>query len=62
MKYSIFDELADISVKYEKKFKKYDITHVLLNKKNSFYMTLIKDDNYHTIYKDKYFMLFERVG
>ena len=62
MKYSIFDELADISVKYEKKFKKYGVTHVLLSKNNSFYMTLIKDNNYNTIYKDKYFMLFERVG
>ncbi len=62
MKYSIFDEMEKINFKYSKIFNKYNISHVVLNKKNSFYMTLLKDNNYSILYQDKYFILFEKVG
>ena len=62
MDYSIFDDMNKIEFKYEKKFKKYNVTHVILDKNDSFYMILLKDINYNTIYQDKYFILFERVG
>ena len=62
MNYSIFDELEDISFKYEKKFKKYGVTHALVNKDSEFYMILLKDVNYNTVYEDDDFMLFERLG
>ena len=59
MKYSLFNEMKDIDFKYEKKFKKYNVSHVILNKHNSFYMTLVKDNNYNIIYQDRFFILFE---
>ena len=62
MKYSIFDEMDDMEFKYEKKFIKYNVTHVLLNKKMPFYMILLKDSNYSILYEDKNFILFERMG
>lgn len=62
MNYSIFDELEDISFKYEKKFKKYGVTHALINKASEFYMILLKDVNYNTVYEDDDFILFERLG
>ena len=61
MKYSIFDEMEDMEYYYEKRFKKYNVSHVLLNKKEPFYLILDKDINYHILYEDKYFILFERV-
>ena len=61
MKDSIFDEMEDIEFKYEKKFKKYNVSHVLLSKREKFYMILLKDIHYTTLYEDKYFILFERM-
>ena len=62
MKYSIFDEMMNMDFKYEKRFKKYQVSHVILNKNNSFYMILLKDSHYNILYEDKYFILFERLG
>lgn len=61
MNYSIFDELEDIEIKYEKQFKKYDVTHVLIPKNDSLDLIISKDENYKKIYKDKNFVLYERL-
>lgn len=59
--YSIFDDSVKIEYIYEKKFKKYGVTHALLYKDEIFSKILIKDSNYNIIYEDKYFILFEKV-
>lgn len=62
MDYSIFDELEDMSFEYEERFEDYGVTHALINKDSEFYMILLKDINYNTIYEDDNFILFERLG
>lgn len=57
--YSIFDDAMEIEYIYEEKFEFYDVTHVLVQKKDIFYQILSKDQNYHVIYRDKNFVLFE---
>lgn len=61
MDYSIFNEPINIEYKYEKKFNKYKITHVIIKKDETLYIILKKDKNYNIIYQDKYFALFEKV-
>lgn len=45
---------------YKKVFKKYKITHALVNKNSLLDKTLRLDSNYKIIYKDKNFILFEK--
>lgn len=59
--YSIFDDVMEIAYNYEKKFDFYGVTHALVSKSSLFYKILLKDENYNIIYKDKNFVLFERV-
>ena len=60
MDYSIFDDYSQIEYKYEKVFKKHNVTHVLSLKKDILSQILKKDLSYSMIYKDKYFVLFEK--
>lgn len=62
LNYSIFDDFFEITDNYEKKFKKYDVTHVLLYKEDIFSRILIRDLNYNVIYADKNFILFEKLS
>lgn len=59
---SIFDDDMEIEIryKYKKYFEKYDISHVLLSRKNFLYQILLYDTDYDMIYKDDNFVLFER--
>ena len=61
MKYSIFDDVMSMDYNYKSKFKFYNISYALINKKRIFYRVLQNDNDYKIIYKDKYFVLFERV-
>ena len=45
---------------YHKKFNEYQITHALIYKENDMHHNLKNDENYQTIYEDKYFILYER--
>ena len=62
MDYSIFDELEDLSFNYKDRFKYHNVTHALIDKNSVLYIILENDINYNTIYEDKYFILFERIG
>lgn len=62
MTYSIFDKMENISRNYEKDFEKYDVTHVLVEKKEMLFLILSKDSHYKVLYNDQYFTLFERVN
>ncbi len=61
MTYSIFDKMENISRNYEKDFEKYDVTHVLVEKKEMLFLILSKDSHYKVLYSDKYFTLFEKI-
>ena len=47
---------------YEKDFEKYDVTHVLVEKKEMLFLILSKDSHYKVLYNDQYFTLFERIN
>ncbi len=47
---------------YKKIFKIYKITHALVPKNSIMYKSLKFDINYKIIYKDKYFVLFEKIN
>lgn len=61
MNYSIFNVLSDIVFNYEEVFAKHEVSHVLVSKSEVLSVILLKDSNYKTIYKDEYFVLFERL-
>ncbi len=57
-----FIKVSSISVHYEDIFDKYKITHLIIPvnaKMNSF---ISKDDNYKELYKDKNFVIYERLN
>ena len=61
--YDIFDDFYMMPNIYQKKFEFYDITHVLIYKKdNRFYDMLKYDHMYKNIYEDEYFILLEKIG
>ena len=57
-----FIETSNISKFYEDIFKKYDITHVITykNSKMNMIITKTKAQNYKRLYKDDYFVIYER--
>ena len=61
MGYSIFDKMENISRNYEKDFEKYEVTYVLVSKKETIFLVLSKDSHYRVLYNDKYFTLFEKI-
>lgn len=60
--YSIFDDSMNMYKNYEKKFRFYGVRYALIQKKDILYQLLSKDSTFQIIYKDKYFVLFERLG
>lgn len=61
LNYDIFDDYYYMANHYQQKFAEYQITHALLSKENNeMNNRLQKDNNYHSIYEDEYFILYER--
>ena len=59
--YDILDDWKNIVANYQEKFTFYNITHVLISKKdNPLYYLFEKDRNFTNLYEDKYFILYER--
>ncbi len=58
-----FISTSNIGTFYEDTFKKYDITHVICykNSKMNMIITKTKDKHYNELYKDDYFVVYERV-
>ena len=50
---------AKSGTNYRIKFKKYNITHLLLKKTTSLYSTILSRENYKEIYSDDYFVIYE---
>lgn len=59
--FSDYINISTISTYYENKFKDYGITHVMLKVNSKLKMLLEKDSNYNEIYKDPYFIIYERL-
>ena len=59
-----FIETSGIAKFYEDIFKKYDITHVITyeNSKMNMIIEKTKDPNYKELYKDNYFVIYERLN
>ena len=61
--YDIFDDYEFINNDYQEKFEFYNITHVLIYKKdNILYNRLNSDNNYNKLYEDDYFIFYEKIG
>ena len=61
--YDILYDYEFMSSFYQEKFEFYDITHALIYKeKNPMYNALKHDSNYKTLYEDKNFVLYEKLG
>jgi len=58
--FSDYISVSTISSYYETKFEKYDITHVILLNNTKLNMFISRDENYKQIYKDDYFVIYER--
>lgn len=59
-----FIDTSSIGEFYENTFKKYNITHVILyeNSKMSMIIDQSKDQNYKELYRDDYFVIYERLN
>ena len=59
-----FIETSSISEFYEDTFEKYNITHVITykNSKTNMIITKTDDPNYKELYKDDYFVIYERLN
>ena len=65
--YDIFMDFIDVSsigTFYEDVFEKYDITHVITyeNSKMNMIITKTNDPHYQQLYKDDYFVIYERIA
>ena len=60
--YDIFDDFEFIVSNYQSKFSFYDITHVLIYKKEEPLYDIIKYDSaFKVLYEDEYFVLYEKL-
>ncbi len=59
--FSDYINISTIATYYETKFESYDITHVITVKNSKLNMFLSRDDNYKQLYKDDYFVIYERL-
>lgn len=53
-------QIANVSKYYEDGFEKYDFTHLLIPKNTKINMFIKRDENYKELYKDDYFIIYER--
>ena len=61
--YDVFDDYEFMITNYNQKFEFYNITHVLMYKKYTNFITMLKNDNnYKLLYEDEHFILFEKLG
>ena len=59
--YDIFDQYMKYGTNYDEIIKFYDITHIILNKKNSLYTVFLFSKDYLKLYEDENFILFEKI-
>lgn len=59
--FSDFIKVSALSVHYETIFNKYDITHLILPIRAKMDLFIAKDENYNEIYRDDYFIIYERL-
>ena len=59
--FSDYINISTIGTYYEDKFKEYGITNVILYKTSKLNMFISRNDNYKEIYKDNYFVIYERL-
>lgn len=59
--FSDYMNISSISTYYENVFNKYKITHVIVYKNSKLNMFVSRNDNYKELYKDKYFVFYERL-
>ncbi len=60
--FSDFLNAASVNVHYEKIFDKYKITHLLIPKNAKINLFIEKDANYKELYKDDYFVIYEKLN
>ena len=59
----IFDDYEYINLNYQNMFQKYNITHVLLQKKdNDLYKNIQRESNFQKLYEDDYFVIYKRTN
>lgn len=59
--FSDFIDISSIGTYYENKFKEYKITHVMMYKDAKLNMFISRNKDYKELYKDKKFVLYERL-
>lgn len=57
-----FVNSASVNVHYENVFKKYGITHLLIPNNAKINLFICNDENYKELYKDDYFVVYERLN
>ena len=57
-----FIQVTTGNVHYDKVFDKYDFTHILLKVKDKPQQYIGNDDNYKELYKDEYYILYEKLN
>ena len=55
-------DISSLSVYYEDKFEEYNITHAVTYANSKLNMLLSRNEDYKELYKDKYFVLYERLN
>lgn len=60
--FSDYMNISSISSYYESKFKEYKITHVITYKNSKLNLLISRDENYKSLYNDKYFVFYERLS
>ena len=58
--FSDYINISSIGTYYENKFEEYDITHVIVVKNTKLNMFLSRNNEYKELYKDDYFVIYER--
>ena len=58
--FSDYISISSIGTYYEDKFKKYEITHVIVHRNAKLNMFLSRNDKYKELYKDDNFVIYER--
>lgn len=59
--FSDYINTSNITKYYEETFEKYKITHVILKTNTKLNMLISRDENYKELYKDKSFIIYERL-
>ena len=60
--FSDFLNISGIATYYEKEFEEYGITHVMMNTNAKLDLLISRDEKYTEIYRDDYFVIYERLN